>query len=88
MGAAEFYKDASIHYAEAWALVHLLLQGGREDKALYDAYFAGLLARKAPRALADQFFPASGAQALLARLKSHVKELRKAIDDETLEKKQ
>jgi hypothetical protein len=86
MGQAEFYKEAGSRYAQAWALVHCLLEGSREDKALYTTYMQGLLAGEAPRALADRVFPASGAPALLDKLKAHVKALRKELDAEVEEK--
>jgi hypothetical protein len=80
MGQAEFY-------AEAWALVHLLLQGERDDKALYTSYFNALVAGQASRAAADQFFPEADAARLLERLKAHVKALRREIEDEAKEEK-
>jgi tetratricopeptide (TPR) repeat protein len=37
MDAEEFYEDAELHYAEAWALVHFLMTGPPERKAIADA---------------------------------------------------
>ncbi len=82
MGRTEFHGESSAHYAQSWALVHLLLQGSREDKALYQACFDALLAGDSPRAAADKAFGKADMGKLLARLREHVRALKKAFDEQ------
>ncbi len=81
MSRTEFYADASAHYAQSWALVHLLLQGSREDKAVYQACFDALLAGQSPREAMDLAFEGQHMGKLLARLKEHVKSLKKGLGE-------
>lgn len=81
MSRTEFYADASAHYAQSWALVHLLLQGSRDDKAVYQACFDALLAGQSPREAMDLAFEGQHMGKLLARLKEHVKSLKKGLGE-------
>jgi hypothetical protein len=81
MGRTEFYADSGKHYAQSWALVHLLLQGTREEQATYQACFDALLAGQSPREAMDVAFEGQHMGKLLARLKEHVKKLKKELDE-------
>jgi hypothetical protein len=80
MGRAEFYKQSSRNYAQSWALVHYLLQGGRDERKLYQDYFEALLAGSSAREAGEAAFGAVDTRALLGKLKEHVKPLRKEVD--------
>ncbi|MHC5209240.1 MAG: DUF1570 domain-containing protein [Planctomycetota bacterium] len=80
MGRAEFYGDSSRNYAQAWALVHFLLQGDRDERKLYMDYFEALLDGASQREAGDRVFGGVDTDAMLGKLKRHVKALRKDID--------
>ncbi|HEX9794050.1 MAG TPA: DUF1570 domain-containing protein [Planctomycetota bacterium] len=76
MEAAEYYGgDTDLHYAQAWALVHFLRNGGAAPAERNDALFARLLAGERAAAAVAAVFPATDLAILEAAFLEHVRRL-------------
>ena len=71
-GPGAFYANARLHYAQAWALVHLLLEGGPEQRKRFDALLDGLIGGEESHALIERVFPPHERRGLEDRLREHV----------------
>lgn len=72
----EFYGRPELHYAQAWALVHHLLEGGPAARRAFDTYLGALgVGLSADDALARAFGDADWA-ALERDVRAHVRSLR------------
>ena len=76
MPRSGFYSKGTLHYAEAWALLHYLQHTGRDEKRLFDAYMAAVLDGADAEQAADQVFERVDMAALQKKVRAHLKELR------------
>ncbi len=71
-----FMRDAALHYAQAWAFVHLLQHGAnRRHKDRFDVYLDALIDGAGAEATLNLAFPKEALADLDRRLKAHIKEL-------------
>lgn len=71
-GPGTFYARAPLHYAQAWALVHFLLESGPAERERFDALLDGLIAGEETHALIERVFPPHERRGLEDRLREHV----------------
>jgi hypothetical protein len=72
---ADFYADAGLSYARAWALVHYLQHGGKRVRQIYERLLAELAAGRPARAAVDAAFGAEDLPTFERGLLAHVRGL-------------
>jgi hypothetical protein len=75
MTPSEFYSNPGLHYPEAWALVHYLLESGRDEKKMYEACMEALIEGADREAIAERGFAGVSWNVLERDVKAHVKAL-------------
>jgi len=76
LGQAEFYARAQVNYAEAWAVIHFLLQSGPEERARFDRYLAALQQPQADPDATAALILVEKPSAFQKRVLEHVRGLR------------
>jgi hypothetical protein len=72
MGPGAFYAKAPLHYAEGWALVHYLLDGGAEARKRFDTLLDALAAGESTHTAIERAFPAKDLPAVERAFRAHL----------------
>lgn len=72
MGPGAFYAKAPLHYAEGWALVHYLLDGGPEARKRLDTLLDALVAGESTHAAIERAFPAKDLPGVEKAFRAHL----------------
>lgn len=72
---ADFYREAGLHYTQAWAFVHFLLQDDRVSRALFDGLLDALIAGASSEQALERVFGPLDLPALERSFRAHLRKL-------------
>lgn len=72
IGPRRFYSRAQLHYAQGWALVHFLLEGGEAERKRFDTLLDALVEGLGTAEALERAFPQKDLPALERAFRAHV----------------